>query len=81
MRLCGAPHKRKNWLFVGGDGGLATAGVLMSLCAGAKRHGLNPWAYLTDLLNQLADKPADVSHLLPDAWAQRHGAAKPSARL
>lgn len=72
---------RKNWLFVGGDGGLATASVLMSLCAGAKRHGLNPWAYLTDLLNQLADKPADVSHLLPDAWAQRHGAAKPSARL
>jgi len=67
LRLCGAPHKRKNWLFVGGNGGLATAGVLMSLCAGAKRHGLNPWAYLTDLLTQLAEKPADVNHFLPDA--------------
>jgi transposase len=64
---------RKNWLFVGGDGGLATASVLMSLCAGAQRHRLNPWRYLTDLLNELAGKPADVNHLLPDAWAHRHG--------
>ena len=64
---------RKNWLFLGGDGGLATASVLMSLAASAKRHGLNPWLYFTDLLTQLAAKPADVNHLLPDAWAQRHG--------
>jgi transposase len=64
---------RRNWLFVGGDGGLPTASVLMSLCASAKRHGLNPWLYLTDTLNQLAEKPADVNHLLPDVWAKRHG--------
>nr|WP_238602902.1 IS66 family transposase [Fimbriiglobus ruber] len=63
---------RKNWLFVGGDGGLRTAAVLMSLCASAKRHGLNPWTYLTDVLTQLAAKPADVSPLLPDAWARDH---------
>jgi len=41
---------RKNWVFVGGDGGLPSAAVLMSLCASAKRHALNPWAYLTDVL-------------------------------
>ena len=35
---------RKNWLFIGVDGGLHTAAVLMSLCVSAKRHGLNPWA-------------------------------------
>lgn len=63
---------RKNWLFVGGDGGLPSAAVLMSLCASAKRHALNPWAYLTDVLTQLAAKPADVTHLLPDAWAKQH---------
>ena len=44
----------------------------MSLCASAKRHALNPWAYLTDVLTQLAAKPADVTHLLPDAWAKQH---------
>jgi transposase len=80
LRLCGAPHKRKNWLFVGGDGGLPTASVLMSLCASAKRHGLNPWAYLTDTLKQLAGKPTDVNLLLPDIWAQRHGIIAQPAR-
>ena len=70
--MCGAPHKRKNWLFVAGDGGLRTAGVLMSLCASAKRHAINPWAYLTDLLDQFAAQPADVTPLLHDAWAKRH---------
>jgi hypothetical protein len=63
---------RKNWLFIGGDGGLRSAAVLMSLCASAKRHGLNPWAYLSDALMQLAAQPADATHLLPDAWATRH---------
>ena len=63
---------RKNWLFVGGDSGLTSAAVLMSLCASAKRHALDPWAYLTDVLTHLAAKPADVTHLLPDAWAKYH---------
>ncbi|QDU21309.1 hypothetical protein ETAA1_32750 [Urbifossiella limnaea] len=57
---------------MGGDGGLTSAGVLMSVCASAKRHALNPWAYLSDVLTQLAAKPADVTHLLPDAWAKQH---------
>jgi transposase len=34
---------RNNWLFIGGDGGLRSAAVLLSLTASAKRHGLNPW--------------------------------------
>jgi transposase len=63
---------RKNWLFIGGDGGLPSAAVLMSLCASAKRHALNPWAYLTDVLMQLAAKSADVTNLLPDVWARQH---------
>jgi hypothetical protein len=63
---------RRNWLFIGGDGGLRSAAVLMSLCASAKRHGLDPWVYLSDVLIQLAGKPSDVTHLLPDTWAQRH---------
>jgi transposase len=68
---------RRNWLFVGGDGGLAGAAVLMSLCVSAKRHELNPWVYLTDVLTQLATKPADVTNLLPDVWAKQHLSAKP----
>ena len=53
------------------SGGEVLAAVLMSLYASAKRHALNPWVYLTDVLTQLAAKPFDVTHLLPDAWAKR----------
>ena len=62
---------RKNWLFIGGDGGLPTASVLLSLCASAKRHGLNPWAYLTDVLTQMSAKPTDLTPLLPDIWGKQ----------
>ena len=54
-------------LFAGGDEWLTSASVLMSRCASAKRHGLNPWAYLTDVLTHSAAKPADVTRLLRDS--------------
>jgi transposase len=65
---------RSNWLHVGGDGGLKTASVLLSVCASATRHCLNPWSYLRDVLDQLASRPsnADFSDLLPDVWASCH---------
>jgi transposase len=66
---------RGNWLHVGGDAGLKTASVLLSVCASATRHRLNPWSYLTDVLDRLAGRSpgADVGDLLPDAWAAAHG--------
>ncbi len=62
---------RANWLHVGGDGGLKTAAVLLSVCASAARHRLNPWSYLRDVLDHLAVRSAgaDLSDLLPDAPA------------
>ena len=65
---------RKNWLHIGGDSGLTTASVLLSVCASAKRNHLKPWAYLTDILNQLASRSptVDMNDLLPDVWAKRH---------
>jgi transposase len=65
---------RSNWLHVGGDGGLKTAAVLLSVCGSATRHRLNPWSYLRDVLDQLAVRSTnvDVSDLLPDAWAVHH---------
>jgi transposase len=64
---------RANWLRIGGDGGLTTAAVLLSVCASATRHRLDPWLYLRDVLDQLAARSADAdaSDLLPDAWAIR----------
>jgi hypothetical protein len=61
---------RRNWLHLGGDGGLRPTAVLLSPAASVKRHGVNPWAYLTHVLTQLpACRPgADLTDLLPDEW-------------
>ena len=63
---------RSNWLHVGGDGGLKTASVLLSVCASATRHRLDPWSYIRDALDRLAVRSAgaDLSDLLPDAPVQ-----------
>jgi transposase len=63
---------RRNWLHIAGDGGLASAAVLLSIAASAKRHQVNPWIYVKDLLTQLPARTpdADLSHVLPDVWRQ-----------
>ena len=63
---------RRNWLQIAGDGGLKSAAVLLSVAASAKRHGVNPWAYVQHILTASAARPraADFSDLLPDAWTQ-----------
>lgn len=65
---------RKNWLFLGSDNGGKTAAVLYSLVASAKRHHLDPQAYLTDVLRRLptVTNPLALRNLLPDRWAQAH---------
>ncbi len=60
---------RKNWLFAGSDRGGRTAAILFTIISSAKRHGLNTWAYLRDLLIRLADlKPGELETLLPNRW-------------
>jgi hypothetical protein len=61
---------RKNWLFIGGDGGMRAASVLRSVLASATRSKLNPWVYLRDVLTRLPARPpdSDLSDLLPDRW-------------
>ena len=67
-----------NWLQIGGNEGLATASILMSLCASARRNGLDPWAYLTHVLSELPERSAgaDLRDLLPDEWAKARGGAR-----
>jgi transposase len=65
---------RKNWLFLGSDNGGRTAAVLYSLVASAKRHHLDPQAYLKDVLRRLPaiTNPLALRDLLPDRWAKSH---------
>lgn len=60
---------RKNYLFVGSNRGGHTAAVIYSLIESAKRHKLNPFEYLRDILQKLPDtKISDLEKFLPDKW-------------
>jgi hypothetical protein len=62
---------RKNWLHLGGDGGLLPTAILLSITTSVKRHGINPWSYRKNVLTELPTRPAgaDSADLLADAGA------------
>jgi transposase len=73
---------RKNWLFVGSPQGGRTAAVLVSFTSTCQRLGVEPWAYLHDVLTRLPTTPAgQLGDLLPDRWqaAQQTKRATPPA--
>lgn len=60
---------RKNWLFVGSARGGRTAAILCSFTSTCQRLGVEPWAYLQDVLTRLPTMPAgQLGDLLPDHW-------------
>jgi transposase len=62
---------RKNWLFAGSDKGAQTAAILMSLCTTCKGLGIDPQAYLRDVLDRISTHPAKrIDELLPDRWQE-----------
>ena len=62
---------RKNYLFAGSDAGGQRAAAIYSLVETAKLSGLDPEAYLRDLLNRIADHPINrVAELLPWNWKE-----------
>ena len=67
---------RKNWLFIGSPRGGQTAARLFGLLGSAKLHGVEPLAYLTDVITRLpaeAERGEEaVARFLPDAWAASH---------
>jgi transposase len=68
---------RRNWLFFGSDRGGRTAAILFSLTQSAKRHGLNIFAYIEDVLTRLPGQPVNkLYELLPDEWAKQQTGTK-----
>jgi len=57
---------RKNWLFAGSETAGKRAAAIMSLIATAKANGIEPHAWLTDVLTRLpTTKDRDIESLLP----------------
>ena len=63
---------RKNWLFLGSRQAGPRAAILFSILAGAKRHRIEPWAYLRELLLRLHAEDSRLDEMLPDRWAANH---------
>jgi transposase len=60
---------RKNWLSIGSPRGGQTAAVLFSFTSTCQRLGVEPWAYLQDVLTRLPTMPVgQLGDLLPDRW-------------
>ena len=60
---------RKNWLFLGNDEGGRRMAILYSLTESCKRHDIDPWAYLKDVLLRIETQPpGTLAELLPHNW-------------
>ena len=79
---------RRNWMQLGSRRGGRAAAVLFSLVQSARRHGIDPFVYLRDLLTRIPTHPHSRIHeLFPDNWkrlafqaaAETAGAAAPLA--
>ena len=72
---------RKNWLFLGSETAGPRAAVLYTILAGAKRHRIEPWAYIRDVLLRLHADDPHLEEMLPDRWAAAHPEAVLTHRL
>ena len=67
--LRGIALGRKSWLFCGSDRGGQRAAAMYSLIISAKMNGVDPQAWLTDVLARIAAHPAHrLDELLPWNW-------------
>jgi len=62
---------RRNWIFLGSEDGGEWNCVFTSLIASCSLHGIEPWAYIRDILVLLPDWPRDrMLELSPKFWNQ-----------
>ena len=62
---------RKNYLFAGSDAGGRRAAILYTLIETARFNGIDPEAWLTDVIARIADHPiSKIDEMLPWAWAE-----------
>ena len=60
---------RKNWLFAGSVAGGKWAAILYSLVASCKRHKINPFFYLRDVIGRVKTHPqSKIRDLLPATY-------------
>jgi transposase len=62
---------KKNWSFVGHPEAGERSAVIYTLLGSGRRHGINPFDYLKDLLTRLpAAKITQIREFTPAVWAK-----------
>lgn len=71
---------RKNWLFAGSDSGGETLARAMTLIETAKMNGLDPQAWLADILDRIHDHKINrIDELLPWLWQAKRQPSRDAA--
>lgn len=61
----------KNWLFAGSEGGALAAADAFTLISSCRLQGIDPHAYLVDVMARLAEHPANrLEELTPKGWRE-----------
>ncbi len=60
---------RKNYMFAGSHEGAQRGAMMYSFMASCKLNNVNPWEWLSDVLQRIKEHPANrLSELLPGKW-------------
>lgn len=63
---------RKNWMFCWTEVGARYVGIVQSLLATCRLHGVDAYTYLVDVLQRIDTHPANrVDELIPRLWKER----------
>ena len=82
QRRCRGARGRKNFLFVGHEAAGENLAGLYALVATCEANGVNPEAYLADVLLRVQTHPnSRIAELLPHEWMRRRTADPPESPL
>jgi transposase len=71
---------KKNWLFIGAADAGQRGAILYTIVESCRRRGIDPLAYLRDVLTRLPQMlMSEVDSLTPEAWAKAQGASRRKA--
>jgi len=71
LRLCGAPHNKKNWLFIGEAQAGDRSAIIYTVIESCRRRSIDPYAYLKDVLTRLPRMTMhQVPEILPAVWGK-----------
>lgn len=64
---------KKNWLFIGDAEAGERSAVIYTVIESCRRRGIDPYAYLRDVLTRLAKMSnLQIPEVIPQAWARAH---------